>query len=237
MAVGLRALNRVARPRPWIASAFAIRPCARSAGGAATREPSVATSPVARSRPPQRLPRPCASAPAPGRRDLFDLTPTDEQQCCATRSASSRLSGSGPPLRPPTMRRDGARDAGTGRRARADDGRRPRAARRRGRRPLRDDLGADAEAIARGDMESPSMPRSGRRLDSDRAVGRCRPAGEDLPPFVSDDVPAASLALMEPRPLADPMARRGDHLKARTAATCSTASSRSSRAPPTRSCS
>ena len=58
-----------------------------------------------------------------------------------------------------------------------------------------------------------------------------------LPEFVGENVPAAALAVLEPRAAVRPVRAARRRRAAPAAATCSTASSRSSRAPATASCS
>ena len=229
---------------------------ARRLGPARPRRPARAD----RAAPPRRLeghrahrraaraarspPRRSCSAPGPpaagrSQRPVRPRRPTTSSRCCATRSASSRSRSSAPPPRTPTPRAPTPdRAARPGERARADDGRRARGARRRRRAALGGHLGADergARAGRHGDRGR--VPRARRRLDRAQPVGRRRPAG-DLPARVrrrerarrgARDARAA--AAVRPVRAADARAPR------RTAATCSMASSRSSRAPATASCS
>ena len=58
-----------------------------------------------------------------------------------------------------------------------------------------------------------------------------------LPEFVSENVPAAALAVLEPRPLFDPFEPQTRARRYRTADTCWAESSRWSRGQPTASCS
>ena len=64
-----------------------------------------------------------------------------------------------------------------------------------------------AEAIARGDMGIAVACLAPAAVSTAIALwGDADQQARYLPPFVSDDVPAASLALMEPQPLVDPLA-------------------------------
>ena len=133
MAVGLRALNRLAGN--GLIDRFGLRePAERVLHGASKATVRTATRAGRTFAATQKLSKP-ARQPRSGRSDLFDLTPDDEQQMLRESVRDFALAK----LRPagPGGRRGVRRPARAARpvgRARADDGRRPRGARRR-RRP------------------------------------------------------------------------------------------------------
>ena len=95
-----------------------------------------------------------------------------------------------------------------------------------------------SEALAQGDMGIAVACLAPAAVSTALSLwGDADQQATYLPAFVGEDVPAAALAMLEPRPLFDPFALQTTRARARTAATCSTASSRSCRAPPTPSCS
>ena len=136
MAVGLRALNRLAS-NPLI-DRFGLRdPAQRVLHGASKATVRTATRAGRTFAATQKLSGP-ARQPRSGRSDLFDLTPDDEQQMLRESVRDFALAK----LRPAAPgRRRGVRHAGRaarpGQRARADDGRSARGARRRRRRSAR----------------------------------------------------------------------------------------------------
>ena len=92
-----------------------------------------------------------------------------------------------------------------------------------------------AEALAHGDMGIAYAALAPGAVAS--AIGLWGDAEQQatyLPAFVGDDVPAAALALLEPRPLFDPLRARRRRPRATAATRCSTEPSRSCRAPPRR---
>ena len=88
---------------------------------------------------------------------------------------------------------------------------------RRGTRPRR-----------HGDRLRGARPR--RRRDRDRPLGHAEQEATYLPAFTGEDAPAAALAILEPRPLFDPLKLRRRRARRRRTG-CSTAPSRCSPAP------
>jgi alkylation response protein AidB-like acyl-CoA dehydrogenase len=207
MAVSLRALNRVASSDAldrfgWRASAERLlRDVSR--GGARTATTAGRTFVAA-----QRLAVPARQPSASGswRPKLFDITPDDEQRMLRDSVGEFALDR----LRPAASDADSACAAPAALLGQANElgltmiG-------------VPEELGGAverrsatttvlmAEALARGDMGiavaclAPAAVSTAISLwgDADQQANY-------LPPFVSDDVPAASLALMEPEPLFDP---------------------------------
>ncbi len=94
------------------------------------------------------------------------------------------------------------------------------------------------EALAHGDMGIAYAALAPGAVAT--AIGLWGSAEQEatyLPAFTGEDVPAAALAILEPRPLFDPLTAgdEGDAAKARSGS--STAPSRWSPAPPSASCS
>ena len=206
MAVGLRALNRVASSSAL--DRLGLRDHAvRAVGGAGRNGTRVATSATRRfAAAQQRLSSPARQRPG-GRQDLFDLTPSEEQQLLRDSVGEFAVQR----IRPAASAADEATSTSPRLLAQANE---------LGLTMLGvpEQLGGVvdhrsattsvlvAEAISYGDMGiavaclAPAAVSTAIALwgDADQQL-------RYLPPFVSDDVPAASLALMEPRPLADPM--------------------------------
>ena len=79
---------------------------------------------------------------------------------------------------------------------------------------------------------SPSPPSPPARVATALGLwGTAEQQATYLPAFTGEDVPAAALAILEPRPLFDPLAAGDDGAARRRRAWCSTAPSRSSPAP------
>jgi alkylation response protein AidB-like acyl-CoA dehydrogenase len=210
MAVGLRALNRVAAS-PALDRLGLRDQAVRALGGAGRNGTRVATS-AGRTfaAAQQRLSAPARqrSGSDPERRDLFDLTPTAEQQLL--RDSIGEFAAER--IRPAAADADDATATPPGLLAQATELGLAMVG-------VPEELGGVvaersattsvliAEAIARGDMGIAVACLAPAAVST--AIGLWGDADQQsryLPPFVSDDVPAASLALMEPHPLADPLA-------------------------------
>ena len=171
--------------------------------------PASPPRPAARSPPLSdwRAPRASGRASAPDRLDLFDLTPTDEQQLLRDSIGEFALRQ----VRPAAARADDATATPPELLAQANElgltmiG-------------VPDELGGVvtersattavliAEALARGDMGIAAACLAPAAVSTAIALwGDADQQSRYLPPFVSDDVPAAALALMESRPLCDPL--------------------------------
>ena len=89
-------------------------------------------------------------------------------------------------------------------------------------RALGGDRGADGRgARPRRHGHRGRLPRPGRGLDRARLWGDADQQATYLPAFVGDDVPAAALAVLEPRPLFDPFELHDHARAAPAAASCS----------------
>jgi alkylation response protein AidB-like acyl-CoA dehydrogenase len=208
MAVGLRALNRVASS-PALDRLGLRDQAVRAAGGAGRNGARAATS-AGRTflAAQQRLSSPARQRPDAQRRDLFDLTPTEEQQLlrdAVGEFAAQRIRPAAPAAddatrTPPELLGQAAELGLTMLGVPEQLG------------GVIDERSATtsviaAEAIARGDMGIAVACLAPAAVSTAIALwGDAEQQSRYLPPFVSEDVPAAALALMEPRPLADPMA-------------------------------
>ena len=204
MAIGLRALNRLASSE--LVDRFGLRePTERFLHGASKTTVRTAARAGRTFAAVQRLSRPARQTQA-GRADLFDLTPTDEQQMLTESGRDFAL----PKLRPAAEAAD-ARCA------------------------LEDDLLAQANELGlsmvgvpeelggalaeRSAVTSVLLGEALSQGDMGSAVACLAPAGvstaislwgdEDqqatyLPEFVGEHVPAAAVAVLEDRPLFDP---------------------------------
>jgi len=204
MAVGLRALNKIGLLDIVDRWGCAIRPsgfCTRP------RRPRCARPRL----PGARLPPPRSSRGPRGSRrlagsDLFDLTPTDEQQMLRDSVREFALASCGPwPRQPTTLAR-----------CRPSCCRRPTSSGCRWSACPSSSGGAVEERSA---VTSVLMSEALAQGDMGMAVACLAPAGVStalslwgdadqqatyLPEFVGEDVPAAALALLEPRALFDP---------------------------------
>ena len=215
MGLGLRALGRLAGSTLSTASACASRPSAPSTS--ASRNGFRAAAAAGRT-----FKRGAASSASPARqphgapaRACSTSRPTTSSRCCRRRSATSPPSSCARPRQDADAAcaaPDGA--ARAGRRARRS---RCSACPRSSAAPIERALGGDRRAGRRGARPRRHGPRRrgprARRgvAHRARAVGRRRPAGAPTcRPFAGEDVPAAALAILEPRPLFDPFELR-DH--------------------------
>ena len=208
MAAGLWALNRVASS-PALDRLGLREQAVKALNGAGRNGTRVATSAGRTFAAAQRLSSPARqrTASGPDRPDLFDLTPTEEQQLLRDSVGEFALER----LRPAAA---GADDAT------ATPPELLAAANELGLTMLGvpEELGGVvaersattavllAEALARGDMGIAAACLAGAGVATAIALwGDADQQSKYLPPFVSDDVPAAALALMESRPLFDPL--------------------------------
>jgi alkylation response protein AidB-like acyl-CoA dehydrogenase len=208
MAAGLWALNRVASS-PALDRLGLREQAVKALNGAGRNGTRVATSAGRTFAAAQRLSSPARQRTAsdPDRPDLFDLTPTEEQQLLRDSVGEFALER----LRPAAA---GADDAT------ATPPQLLVAANELGLTMLGvpEELGGVvaersattavllAEALARGDMGIAAACLAGAGVATAIALwGDADQQSKYLPPFVSDDVPAAALALMESRPLFDPL--------------------------------
>ncbi len=238
MGLGLRTLNRLAGSE-LLDRARLRKPLERAlyqgtrggfrTAGAASRTFSAAS----------KLRAPRASGPRPHQRAVRHLTPTTSSRCCATPSPPSPPSSCARSRSPPTMPRTTpaellaqANELGVSMLG------------------VPEELGGVmaeqsaatgvlvAEALAHGDMGIALAALAPAAVAT--ALGLWGDADQQatyLPAFTGENVPAAALALLEPRALFDPLTLTDQGHAARTTAGYSTASSRSSRAPPRPSCS
>jgi alkylation response protein AidB-like acyl-CoA dehydrogenase len=208
MAVGLRALNRVASSTAL--DRLGLRqPAVNALNGAGRNGTRVATSAGRTFAAAQRLARPARQPTSsdPSRSDLFDLTPTDEQQLLRDSIGEFALRQ----VRPAAAGADDATATPPELLAQANElgltmiG-------------VPEELGGVvtersattavliAEALAGGDMGIAAACLAPAAVSTAIALwGDADQQARYLPPFVSDDVPAAALALMESRPLFDPL--------------------------------
>jgi alkylation response protein AidB-like acyl-CoA dehydrogenase len=200
---GSTVLDRLNLRRPTERAAYRAAKAGFRAAGAANR-----TFAAARPTPPRSSAARPASAP---RRDLFDLTPTDEQQMIveATREFAVEQ------LRP------AAADADAG--CTAPETVLKRAVTELGLAHLGvpetlGGMGTEratttgalvAEALGHGDMGLAVACLAPAAVANALAYwGDAEQQATYLPAFIGDDVPAAALTLLEPRPLFDPFALR-----------------------------
>src|ERR1700739_556150 len=204
MAVGLRALNRISSN--GLSDRFGLRDPARrvlpTASKATVRTATQAGRTFAAT---QKLSKP-ARQPRAGRSDLFDLTPDDEQQMLRESVRDFALAE----LRPAAQAADDACEA-------------PRELLRQANElgltmvGVPEELGGAvlersavttvlmAEALAQGDMGIAVACLAPAAVSTAISLwGDAQQQATYLPEFVGEDIPAASLALMEPRPLFDP---------------------------------
>jgi alkylation response protein AidB-like acyl-CoA dehydrogenase len=208
MAAGLRALNRVASS-PALDRLGLRDQAARAFNGAGRNGTRVATSAGRTFAAAQRLTGPARQRTAsdPDRPDLFDLTLSEEQQLLRGTVGEFALRQ----LRPAAADADHATATPLELLAQANQlgltmiG-------------VPEELGGVvtersattavlmAEALARGDMGIATACLAPAGVSTAIALwGDADQQSRYLPPFVSDDVPAAALALMESRPLFDPL--------------------------------
>jgi alkylation response protein AidB-like acyl-CoA dehydrogenase len=208
MAVGLRALNRVASSTAL--DRLGLRqPAVNALNGAGRNGTRVATSAGRTFAAAQRLAHPARQPTTsdPSRRDLFDLTPTDEQQLLRDSIGEFALRQVRPAAAPaddatatPPELLEQANELGLTMIG------------------VPEELGGVvtersattavliAEALARGDMGIAAACLAPAAVSTAIALwGDADQQARYLPPFVSDDVPVAALALMESRPLFDPL--------------------------------
>ncbi|HEY1519460.1 MAG TPA: acyl-CoA dehydrogenase family protein [Solirubrobacteraceae bacterium] len=205
MAVGLRALNRLAG-NPLI-DRFGLRdPAQRVLHGASKATVRTATRAGRTFAATQKLSRP-ARQPRTGRSDLFDLTPDDEQQMLREAVRDFALAK----LRPA---------AGDADEACATPNELLTQANELGLTMVGvpEELGGAvaersavttvlmAEALAQGDMGIAVACLAPAGVSTALSLwGDADQQSTYLPEFVGDDVPAAALALLEPRPLFNPL--------------------------------
>jgi alkylation response protein AidB-like acyl-CoA dehydrogenase len=209
MAAGLRALNRVASS-PALDRLGLREQAVKALNGAGRNGTRVATSAGRTFAAAQRLSGPVRQRTDadPERSDLFDLTATEEQQMLRDSIGEFALAR----IRPAAAAADDATATP------------PELLREVNELGLTmvgvpEELGGVvaersattavlmAEAIARGDMGIGVACLAPAAVCTAIALwGDADQQSRYLPPFVSDDVPAAALALMEPRPLFDPLA-------------------------------
>jgi alkylation response protein AidB-like acyl-CoA dehydrogenase len=208
MAVGLRALNRVASSSAL--DRLGLRePAVNALNGAGRNGTRAATSAGRTFAAAQRLARPARQRTAsdPSRNDLFDLTPTDEQQLLrdsigefALRQVRRAAAGADDATATPPALLAQANELGLTMIG------------------VPEELGGVvtersattavliAEALARGDMGIAAACLAPAAVSTAIALwGDADQQSRYLLPFVSDDAPAAALALMESRPLFDPL--------------------------------
>jgi alkylation response protein AidB-like acyl-CoA dehydrogenase len=208
MAVGLRALNRVASSSAL--DRLGLRDQAvRAVGGAGRNGTRLATSAGRTFAAAQRrLAAPARQRTRSERRDLFDLTPTEEQQLLrdsvgefAARRIRPAASAADAATRTPPELLTQSNELGLTMVGVPEQ-----------LGGVVDERSATtsvliAEALAHGDMGIAVACLSPAAVSTAIALwGDGEQQSRYLPAFVSDDVPAASLALMEPQPLADPIA-------------------------------
>jgi alkylation response protein AidB-like acyl-CoA dehydrogenase len=207
-AAGLRALNRVASS-PALDRLGLREQAVKALNGAGRSGTRAATSAGRTFAAAQRLSRPARQRPAsdPDHADLFDVTPTEEQRLLRDSVGEFALQR----LRPAAAGADDATVAPRELLAQANElgltmiG-------------VPEELGGViaersattavlmAEALARGDMGIAVACLAGAGVATTIALwGDADQQSRYLPPFVSDDVPAAALALMEAGPLFDPL--------------------------------
>ncbi len=208
MAVGLRALNRLAG-NPLI-DRFGLRdPAQRVLHGASRATVRTATRAGRTFAATQKLSRP-ARQPRTGRSDLFDLTPDDEQQMLRESVRDFALAK----LRPAAQQADEACAAPGELLTQANELGLTMVG-------VPEELGGAvaersavttvlmAEALAQGDMGIAVACLAPAGVSTALSLwGDADQQSTYLPEFVGDDVPAAALALLEPRPLFNPFELR-----------------------------
>jgi hypothetical protein len=208
MAIGLRALNRVASSSAL--DRLGLRDQAvRAVGGAGRNTTRVAAS-AGRTfaAAQQRLSSPARQRTGGRRDDLFDLTTTEEQRLLRDSVGEFAMQR----IRPAASAADEATATPPGLLAQAGELGLTMLGVPEQLGGVVDERSATtsvlvAEAIARGDMGIGVACLAPAAVATAIALwGDADQQSRYLPPFVSDDLPAASLALMEPQPLADPMA-------------------------------
>jgi len=204
MGLGLRALRGLAGS--GLIDRIGLRPAAERAVNSASRNGFRGAAAASRTfSAATKLGRPARPPGAP-RRDLFDLTPDDEQQMM--REAMRELAAG--ELRPAAVDADAACAAPEELLAQS-------AELGLGALGVPDELGGSAsersavtgvliaEALAHGDMGLAVATLAPSGVSTALALwGDADQQAKYLPPFVGDDVPAAAVALLEPRPLFDP---------------------------------
>ena len=206
MAFGLRTLNRLASSE--IIDRLGIRhPTERFLHGASKTTVQTAARAGRTFAAAQKLTKP-ARQPRARTRDLFDLTPSDEQQMLTESVRDFALAR----LRPVAQDADSACAAPTGLLAQANELGLTMVG-------VPDQLGGAVEE--RSAVTSVLMSEALAQGDMGIAVACLAPAGVStaislwgdadqqatyLPEFVGENVPAAALAVLEPRPLFDPFA-------------------------------
>jgi alkylation response protein AidB-like acyl-CoA dehydrogenase len=208
MAAGLRALNRVAGS-PALDRLGLREQAVKALNGAGRNGTRVATSAGRTFAAAQRLSGPARqrTASGPNRSDLFDLTPTEEQQLLRDSVGEFALER----LRPAAAAADDATVSPPELLVQANELGLTMVG-------VPEELGGVvtersattavllAEALARGDMGIAAACLAPAAVSTAIALwGDADQQSKYLPPFVSDDVPAAALALMESRPLFDPL--------------------------------
>jgi alkylation response protein AidB-like acyl-CoA dehydrogenase len=208
MAAGLRALNRVASS-PVLDRLGLREQAARALSGAGRNGTRVATSAGRTFAAAQRLPHPALQRTTsdPDRHDLFDLTPTAEQRLLRDSVGEFAMRR----VRPAAGSADEATATPPELLAQANELGLTMVS-------VPAELGGVitersattavliAEALARGDMGIAVACLAGAGVATAIALwGDADQQARYLPPFVSNDVPVAALALMESRPLFDPL--------------------------------
>ena len=204
MAVGLRALNRLAS-NPLI-DRFGLRdPAQRVLHGASKATVRTATRAGRTFAATQKLSKP-ARQPRSGRSDLFDLTPDDEQQMLRESVRDFALAK----LRPAAQAADDACAAPSELLAQANELGLTMVG-------VPEELGGAvaqrsavttvlmAEALAQGDMGIAVACLAPAGVSTALSLwGDADQQATYLPEFVGENVPAAALAIVEPRPLFNP---------------------------------
>ena len=211
MAISLRALNRVASSEAI--DRFGLRgPTVRLLHNVTRNGARTATTAGRTFAAAQRLSTPARQPRATGERrpDLFDLTPDDEQEMLRGSVRDFAMAR----LRPVAADADAACAAPRELLAQANElgltmvGVPEQLGGAVARRSATTTV-LMAEALARGDMGIAVACLAPAAVSTALSLwGDADQQATYLPAFVSDDVPAASLALMEPHPLADPFALR-----------------------------
>ena len=211
IAISLRALNRVASSQA-IDRLGLREPTVRLVHTVTRNGARTATTAGRTFAAAQRLGRPVRQPRAAGDRrpDLFDLTPDDEQELLRGSVRAFAMEQ----LRPVAADADAACTAPPALLAQANElgltmvGVPEQLGGVVARRSATTTV-LMAEALARGDMGIAVACLAPAAVSTALSLwGDADQQSTYLPPFVSDDVPAASLALMEPQPLFDPFALR-----------------------------
>jgi alkylation response protein AidB-like acyl-CoA dehydrogenase len=205
MAVGLRALNRLASN--GLIDRFGLRdPAQRVLHGASKATVRTATRAGRTFAATQKLSKP-ARQPRAGRSDLFDLTPDDEQQLLRESVRDFALAK----LRPAAQEADEACAVPLGLLGHANELGLAMVG-------VPEELGGAvaersavttvlmAEALAQGDMGIAVACLAPAGVSTALSLwGDADQQATYLPEFVGDDVPAAAIAIVEPRPLFNPL--------------------------------